>query len=258
MRGQPILPMTRLGRRAWHPAPRSYARGNRKLFMMLERFGSPSRTRTCDKAINSRLLYQLSYRGPRRGLYTRLWRDARPLRIFVGFVYGLASVWPPVAESPLRTGPGLCKRPVTPDRPSDPEAPFPHRWDVREASWRSGYAEDCKSLHPGSIPGEASKLSDTPDNLLVSGHARRSCEPCNSGNDPRQPDPLGPAPLDGRAGKRSGAAARPTRSSFPSPWGPSRRSGRATWPLLDDPFLERLRRVRPAAGAERQDRQIPS
>ena len=25
------------------------------------------------------------------------------------------------------------------------------------ASWRSGYAEDCKSLHPGSIPGEASK-----------------------------------------------------------------------------------------------------
>ncbi|GEM_PF-2896962 len=29
---------------------------------------------------------------------------------------------------------------------------------AREASWRSGYAEDCKSLHPGSIPGEASKL----------------------------------------------------------------------------------------------------
>jgi hypothetical protein len=26
-----------------------------------------------------------------------------------------------------------------------------------KASWRSGYAEDCKSLHPGSIPGEASK-----------------------------------------------------------------------------------------------------
>jgi hypothetical protein len=26
------------------------------------------------------------------------------------------------------------------------------------ASWRSGYAEDCKSLHPGSIPGEASKF----------------------------------------------------------------------------------------------------
>lgn len=28
-----------------------------------------------------------------------------------------------------------------------------------EASWRSGYAEDCKSLHPGSIPGEASNTS---------------------------------------------------------------------------------------------------
>ncbi len=27
-----------------------------------------------------------------------------------------------------------------------------------EASWRSGDAEDCKSLHPGSIPGEASSL----------------------------------------------------------------------------------------------------
>jgi hypothetical protein len=26
-----------------------------------------------------------------------------------------------------------------------------------KASWRSGYAEDCKSLHPGSIPGEASR-----------------------------------------------------------------------------------------------------
>ncbi len=26
------------------------------------------------------------------------------------------------------------------------------------ASWRSGDAEDCKSLYPGSIPGEASKF----------------------------------------------------------------------------------------------------
>lgn len=34
------------------------------------------------------------------------------------------------------------------------------RVDARsgEASWRSGYAEDCKSLHPGSIPGEASSF----------------------------------------------------------------------------------------------------
>ena len=27
------------------------------------------------------------------------------------------------------------------------------------ATWRNGYAEDCKSLYPGSIPGVASKLS---------------------------------------------------------------------------------------------------
>jgi hypothetical protein len=26
------------------------------------------------------------------------------------------------------------------------------------AWWRSGYAADCKSVHPGSIPGQASKL----------------------------------------------------------------------------------------------------
>ena len=25
------------------------------------------------------------------------------------------------------------------------------------ATWRNGYAEDCKSFHPGSIPGVASK-----------------------------------------------------------------------------------------------------
>jgi hypothetical protein len=28
-----------------------------------------------------------------------------------------------------------------------------------EARWRSGYAEDCKSLHAGSIPARASKLN---------------------------------------------------------------------------------------------------
>ena len=27
-----------------------------------------------------------------------------------------------------------------------------------EARWRSGYAEDCKSLHAGSIPARASKI----------------------------------------------------------------------------------------------------
>ncbi len=28
--------------------------------------------------------------------------------------------------------------------------------DAEKASWRSGYAADCKSVNPGSIPGEAS------------------------------------------------------------------------------------------------------
>jgi hypothetical protein len=28
-------------------------------------YGSPGRTRTCDQPVNSRLLYQLSYRGTR-------------------------------------------------------------------------------------------------------------------------------------------------------------------------------------------------
>ena len=40
---------------------------NAKIFSTLyEALGSPGRTRTCDKSVNSRLLYQLSYRGMRR------------------------------------------------------------------------------------------------------------------------------------------------------------------------------------------------
>ncbi len=31
-----------------------------------------------------------------------------------------------------------------------------------EASWRNGYAEDCKSLNGGSIPSEASNLLGQP------------------------------------------------------------------------------------------------
>ena len=46
------------------------------------------------------------------------------------------------------------------------------------ASWRSGYAEDCKSLHPGSIPGVASTLAPKSSNkikrlLTVVGHPLR-------------------------------------------------------------------------------------
>src|SRR5690606_12512453 len=43
----------------WHPF---------KLLISLGKFGSASRTRTYDPAVNSRLLYQLSYRGTRRRL----------------------------------------------------------------------------------------------------------------------------------------------------------------------------------------------
>ena len=39
-------------------------------------------------------------------------------------------------------------------------------WDVM-ASWRNGYAEDCKSLYPSSILGDASKLiRDNPKSLI--------------------------------------------------------------------------------------------
>jgi hypothetical protein len=37
----------------------------------------------------------------------------------------------------------------------------------REASWRSGDAEDCKSLHPGSIPGEASRIPGSDRNRTI-------------------------------------------------------------------------------------------
>ena len=33
--------------------------------------GSPGRTRTCDQPVNSRLLYQLSYRGTRQSVFGR-------------------------------------------------------------------------------------------------------------------------------------------------------------------------------------------
>ncbi len=43
--------------------PHDVSRGA-KLMKIRANFGSPSRTRTCDHSINSRMLYQLSYRGP--------------------------------------------------------------------------------------------------------------------------------------------------------------------------------------------------
>ena len=44
-----------------------------------EKTGSPSRARTCDNSINSRMLYQLSYRGSAGAAYSRLSSDGNPL-----------------------------------------------------------------------------------------------------------------------------------------------------------------------------------
>jgi hypothetical protein len=57
------------------------------------------------------------------------------------------------------------------------------RQSGHEASWRSGYAEDCKSLHPGSIPGEASNFLSPLENircqnLIVRLRHRSGLVPC--------------------------------------------------------------------------------
>ena len=117
-----------------------------KSFEWNEKLGSPSRTRTCDHSINSRMLYQLSYRGP--------WpRPARRDRCLAPTARGCqAPKSPPGGEAPRlpgRAGSARARTAALTRRPRAPRGP-------REASWRSGHAEDCKSLHPGSIPGEAS------------------------------------------------------------------------------------------------------
>src|SRR3954453_14480985 len=113
--------------------------------------GSPSRTRTCDPAINSRLLYQLSYRGSVKGV---------PISRGVGDckARGTAGECGEKAE----TGGG------TPDL--YPVVLFVYiRADG--ASWRSGYAEDCKS-------------PDIPPTFFTNGHTsdgmRTLTVECNS------------------------------------------------------------------------------
>lgn len=56
-----------------------------------------------------------------------------------------------------KTG-SVCQKPTTRlvKRPTQPVEKVSQ--NNGEASWRSGDAEDCKSLHPGSIPGEASNF----------------------------------------------------------------------------------------------------
>ncbi len=108
--------------------------------------GSLSRTRTCDKSINSRLLYQLSYQGMHCGVsrIASLLPLAKP-RFRPDDIRCNGEPIADFAGKRLRSQEDLCYS----------RAP-PVDHGASEASWRSGYAEDCKSLHPGSIPGEAS------------------------------------------------------------------------------------------------------
>ena len=97
------------------------------------------------------MLYQLSYRGPcrPRGAMAVNNRDrgslpSQNLRNVDRLIFS--------AALPCRVDEDLLKKRLVAvtGRPSARNA-------NATASWRSGYAEDCKSLHPGSIPGEASK-----------------------------------------------------------------------------------------------------
>lgn len=75
--------------------PRRRGRGFHKVTDLSVKTGSASRTRTCDHSINSRTLYQLSYRGSRRGVFAggsiaSSIRLAKPVRRFDdGFDVGL-------------------------------------------------------------------------------------------------------------------------------------------------------------------------
>ena len=125
--------------------------------MLIIKDGSPSRARTCDNSINSRMLYQLSYRGTppkRRRAYNKLAQLCKAVlrflfrdRWFSFFMHSFQGADARLATH--RTSPPLRVRLRIANEHASGFALY-------EASWRSGYAEDCKSLHPGSIPGEAS------------------------------------------------------------------------------------------------------
>ena len=51
--------------------------------------GSPGGTRTPDKAVNSRLLYQLSYRGKLTRLYSLTWPESQDMRTLLSEIWGL-------------------------------------------------------------------------------------------------------------------------------------------------------------------------
>jgi hypothetical protein len=120
-------------------------------------FGSASRTRTCDPAVNSRLLYRLSYRGSGPLTYRPAEEVATP--------FHEPHIWTTDAVARRLPSPtGLCYGAAAASR------------HARLASWRSGYAEDCKSLYPGSIPGEAST-----DSRKAYHDRFRACAPLDGG-----------------------------------------------------------------------------
>src|ERR1700719_1017670 len=65
-------------------------------------------------------------------------------------------------DRPLLMGEAFAIKPLHPRL-------IPRR--IRPATWRSGYAADCKSAHPGSIPGVASTLLFCRALLAVGGAA---------------------------------------------------------------------------------------
>ena len=99
---------------------------------MIETVGSPSRARTCDNSINSRMLYQLSYRGSRRsdgGAYNKphpIWEARFQLFLALGSDPSLRAV-PAVA---MRRAWGHALRPrggVATQRTANPCTPVRFR-----------------------------------------------------------------------------------------------------------------------------------
>src|SRR3569623_463101 len=64
-------------------------------------------------------------------------------------IYGASRFTPSICAAIYRD----CELAAVDLAPRDAQSPAPCRIEAR---WRSGDAEDCKSLHPGSIPGRAS------------------------------------------------------------------------------------------------------
>ena len=129
------------------------------------------------------MLYQLSYRGmhsPRGAL--RGFSYSHPFSLqsrnlpflatgaceFWGVIKRAgATLCPPEGPNPVEFTKSLLIQPELPctvagpllcgaGQPSGSATHQERQLPVRTASWRSGYAEDCKSLYGGSIPSEAS------------------------------------------------------------------------------------------------------